>query len=146
MSENNFTVERNRLIAIIAAVAILTSGLTFGLIKVSGGLAAKAGNAITVTGSASTSATADNAVWTLNVQEMTPTVVAAVKKVESSVTALQDYLKRGGISSEQIELGAVATSANEEYLNGSATGRILSYRANRTVIVRSKDEIGRAHV
>jgi hypothetical protein len=56
VNENNFTVERNRLIAIIAAVAILTSGLTFGLIKVSGGLAAKAGNAITVTGSASTSA------------------------------------------------------------------------------------------
>ena len=139
MSESNFIVERNRLIAIIAAVAILTSGLTFGLIKVSGGLAAKTGNAITVTGSASTSATADNAVWTLNVQEMTPTVSAAVKKVENSVVALQDYLTKGGITASQIELGAISTSANEEYLNGSATGRILSYRANRTVIVRSKD-------
>ena len=132
-------IERRKAVAIIAAAAILASALGIGLAKVGSGFAARTTNGITVTGSAKTSATADNAVWTLNVSLTRPTVSAAVTKVGSDVVAVTKYLTEGGVAAEEITLGSVSTYANEEYSNGNSTGRILNYRANRDVVVRSKD-------
>ena len=133
------TVERRKAVTIIIASVIVALALGVGLTKVGTGFATRAGNGITVTGSAKTTATADNAVWTLSVSLSSPTVGAAVKKVDSDVAALSGYLTKGGISAEALTLGAVSTYANEEYSNGNATGRILSYRASRDVTVRTKD-------
>ena len=133
------TVERRKAVTIIIASVIVALALGVGLTKVGTGFATRAGNGITVTGSAKTTATADNAVWTLSVNLSSPTVGAAVKKVDSDVAALSGYLTKGGISVEALTLGAVSTYANEEYVNGNATGRILSYRATRDVTVRTKD-------
>jgi hypothetical protein len=107
--------------------------------KVGSGFASRSSDGITVTGSAKTTATADNAVWTLSVSLSSPTVATAVKKVDADVEALSNYLTQGGVSADSLTLGAVSTFANEEYSNGNATGRILSYRASREVTVRSKD-------
>lgn len=136
-----FSLENNqrRLIATIAGAAILAVGIWQGLRLVGDGLAAKAGNAITITGQARTSATADKVVWTLNVQENAKTVGPAVQKVERSVASLKEYLIKGGIAEEGIEVGGVNTYANNEYKNGNMTGAILSYTANQNVTVRSKD-------
>lgn len=123
----------------ILAAAILSSGLTLGLYKVGGGLAARAGNAITVTGTASENATADNAVWTLNLNESQQTLAASVKKIDGSGDALKNYLLNGGVKADQIELGPINSNPLMEYINGNPTGRILSYQAYRTVTVRTKD-------
>jgi len=123
----------------ILAAAILSSGLTLGLYKVGGGLAARAGNAITVTGTASENATADNAVWTLNLNESQQTLAASVKKIDGSGDALKNYLLNGGVIADQIELGPINSNPLMEYINGNPTGRILSYQAYRTVTVRTKD-------
>lgn len=141
MSENqNFSKKTNmRFFSLIIAALLLAVGLSYGSSLISNGLAAKAGNAITVTGSARVNATSDNVVWTLNAQETAPNVANAVKKTEADVLALSSYLTQGGIAASGIETGAIATSTNDEYINGNATGRVLSYRANQTVIVRSKD-------
>jgi hypothetical protein len=147
MSNNDFNpsnspiiqIERRKAVAIIAAAAILASSLGIGLAKVGSGFASRTSNGITVTGSAKTSATADNAVWTLNVSLTRPTVAAAVTKVGADVAEVQKYLTTGGVAAEEITLGSVSTYANEEYSNGNNTGRILNYRANRDVVVRSKD-------
>jgi hypothetical protein len=147
MSNNDFNpsnspiiqIERRKAVAIIAAAAILASSLGIGLAKVGSGFASRTSNGITVTGSAKTSATADNAVWTLNVSLTRPTVAAAVTKVGADVAEVQKYLTAGGVAAEEITLGSVSTYANEEYSNGNNTGRILNYRANRDVVVRSKD-------
>ena len=90
--ENN---ERNRFVAIIAAAAVLSSGLTLGLFQVGGGLASRSANAITVTGTASEDATADNAVWTLNLNESQPTLASSVKKIDASAESLKKYLLNG---------------------------------------------------
>ena len=103
------------------------------------GLAARAGNSVTVTGQARTSATADNAVWTLNAQESSQSAAAAVSKVENSVAALTKYLTAGGIPAAGIQSGGVNTNAIYEYVNGNQTGRVLSYQANQSVTVRSTD-------
>jgi len=128
-----------RTISTIAAALILAVGLGYGLSLVGTGLSARSGNSITVTGSAKTSAVADNAVWTLNISEMSQQVSVAVGKVGTSVDALSKYLIKGGLSSDAIEIGGVTTYANNEYVNGNSTGRIISYQANQNVTVRSKD-------
>jgi hypothetical protein len=128
-----------RTISTIAAALILAVGLGYGLSLVGTGLSARSGNSITVTGSAKTSAVADNAVWTLNISEMSQQVSVAVNKVGTSVDALSKYLIKGGLSSDAIEIGGVTTYANNEYVNGNSTGRIISYQANQNVTVRSKD-------
>ena len=133
------TVERRKAITIIVSAVIIALALGVGLTQVGTGFATRAGNGITVTGSAKTSAVADNAVWTLSVSLSSPTVGAAVKKVDSDVAALSAYLTQGGIAADALTLGAVSTYANEEYVNGNSTGRILSYRASRDVTVRTKD-------
>ena len=131
--------ERNRLAATILAAAVLASGMTLGLYKVGGGLASRAGNAITVTGTASENATADNAVWTLNLNESQPTLASSVKKIDASGEALKNYLLTGGVAVDQIEFGPINSNAVQEYVNGNPTGRILAYQAYRTVTVRTKD-------
>jgi uncharacterized protein len=133
------TVERRKAVTIIISAVIIALALGVGLTKVGTGFATRAGNGITVTGSAKTSAVADNAVWTLSVSLSSPTVGAAVKKVDADVAALSSYLTQGGIAADALSLGAVSTYANEEYVNGNSTGRILSYRASRDVTVRTKD-------
>ncbi len=133
------TVERRKAATIIIAAVIMSLAIGGGLMKVGSGFASRSSDGITVTGSAKTTATADNAVWVLNVSLSSPTVATAVKKVDADVAALSKYLTEGGIAAEGLTLGAVATFANEEYINGNATGRILSYRATREVTVRSKD-------
>ena len=133
------TVERRKAVTIIISAIILSLALGIGLMKVGSGFASRSSDGITVTGSAKTTATADNAVWTLSVSLSSPAVGTAVKKVDGDVAALSTYLTNGGIPADALTLGAVSTYANEEYVNGNSTGRILSYRANRDVTVRTKD-------
>jgi hypothetical protein len=133
------TVERRKAVTIIISAVVVALALGVGLTKVGSGFASRSSDGITVTGSAKTSATADNAVWTLSVSLSSPAVGTAVKKVDTDVAALSKYLTNGGIPADALTLGAVSTYANEEYVNGNSTGRILSYRANRDVTVRSKD-------
>jgi len=131
--------EKSRSITIIAASIIMALAVGGGLVKVGAGFASRADNGITVTGSAKTSATADNVAWTLNVALSSPLVADAVKKVGADVDAVSAYLTKGGIPASALTLGAVSTYANEEYQNGNNTGRILSYRASRDITVRTTD-------
>ena len=131
--------ERRRFILAISVAVIIATALGGGLAKVGSGFAARNTNGITVTGSAKTSATADNVVWTLNVSIVRTSVAEAVTKVGSDVTSVTKYLTDGGVPADQITLGSVSTYANEEWVNGNNTGRILNYRASRDVVVRSKD-------
>jgi uncharacterized protein len=131
--------EKSRSITVIAASLIMALAVGGGLVKVGAGFASRTDNGITVTGSAKTTATADNAVWTLNVALSRPLVADAVKKVGSDVDAVTAYLTKGGIPASALTLGSVSTFANEEWQNGNNTGRILSYRASRDITVRTKD-------
>ena len=131
--------ERRRYVIAISVAVIIATALGGGLAKVGAGFAARNTNGITVTGSAKTSATADNVVWTLNVSLTRPTVAEAVTKVGNDVAAVSNYLTDGGIPAEALTLGSVSTFANEQWVNGNNTGKILNYRASRDVVVRTKD-------
>ena len=131
--------EKTRSITVIAASLIMALAVGGGLVKVGAGFAARTDNGITVTGSAKTTATADNVVWTLNVALSSPLVADAVRKVGADVDAVSTYLTKGGIPASALTLGAVSTYGNEEYQNGNNTGRIISYRASRDITVRTSD-------
>jgi hypothetical protein len=138
MSINN-SGEKSRSITVIAASLIMALAVGGGLVKVGAGFAARNDNGITVTGSAKTTATADNVVWTLNVALSSQLVADAVRKVGADVDAVSEYLTKGGIPADALTLGAVSSYANEEWQNGNNTGRILSYRASRDITVRTSD-------
>jgi len=131
--------EKSRSITVIAASLIMALAVGGGLVKVGAGFAARTDNGITVTGSAKTTATADNVVWTLNVALSSQLVADAVRKVGADVDAVSEYLTKGGIPADALTLGSVSTYANEEWQNGNNTGRILSYRASRDITVRTSD-------
>lgn len=126
-------------LALSIPAAILAVALALGLNQVGNGFASRQESGISVTGSARVNATADNAVWTLNVNATSPTLASAVKSVNDDMADLVKYLEDGGFEPSMIQLGALSTYGNEEWVNGNSTGRILSYRADRPVTVRSKD-------
>jgi hypothetical protein len=134
-SEDN----RAKSIALVVAAAIVAIAMGLGLNQVGKGFASRAGEGITVTGSARVDAKADKAVWPLNAEYMATTQSVAMSKVAEAVDALVKYLKDGGIAESAIEFGPVSAFPQEEYQNGSSTGRIVSYRASRNVTVRSED-------
>ena len=132
-------IEKRKAITIIAAAAIIASALGLGLGKVGTGFASRSSDGIVVTGSAKVAATADNVVWTLSIANTGKTPATAVTGIDSGINALQKYLTDGGLPSESLTLGPVNSNPTEEYINGNPTGRILNYRANREITVRTKD-------
>ena len=130
---------REKSIVLVIAAAIVAVALGLGLNQVGSGFAARTSEGITVTGSARVDAKADKVVWTLSAEFVSPTQSVAVTRVTSSVEEIVKYLNTGGISGDAIEFGSLSAYGQEEYMNGSSTGRISSYRASRTVTVRTSD-------
>jgi hypothetical protein len=126
-------------LALSAPALILALALAIGLNQVGSGFAARSSSGIVVTGSARVGAVADNVVWNLNVGSVSPTLAAAVKSVDEDLIALEKYLRDGGIPASALGRGAISTYANEEYVNGNPTGRILNYKGNRSLTVRTSD-------
>ncbi len=135
MSEN----ENQKSISLIIASAIIALAMGLGLTQVGNGFASRSNEGITVTGSARVSATADKAVWPLNAEQIAPTLTESVRKVEAATKSVTQYLTDGGVPAGSIEYGSVSAYPQEEYSNGNSTGRILNYRASRTITVRSDD-------
>jgi hypothetical protein len=135
MTEN----EKQRSISLIVSAAVIAIAMGLGLNQVGSGFASRSGEGISVTGSARINVSADKAVWTLNAEQVAPTISDSVRKVENATVAVSKYLTDGGVSAESIELGSVSAYPQEEYVNGNSTGRILNYRGSRTITVRSED-------
>jgi hypothetical protein len=135
MNEN----DKQKSITLIIASSIIAIAMGLGLNQVGSGFASRSSEGITVTGSARINATADKAVWSLNAEQIAPTLSESVRKVESATQSVTKYLTDGGIPANAIEFGSVSAYPQEEYVNGNSTGRVLNYRASRTITVRSDD-------
>ena len=135
MTEN----ENQRSISLIISAAVIAIAMGLGLNQVGSGFASRSSEGISVTGSARINITSDKAVWTLNAEQVAPTISDSVRKVENATVAVTKYLTEGGVLSESIELGSISAYPQEEYVNGNSTGRILNYRGSRTITVRSDD-------
>ena len=126
--------------AAVVSALLVAVAMGAGLYQVGRGLALRADSTgLTITGSSHVNVSADRAVWTLTVQEIAPNASGAVSKVNQGVDALTAYFHSGGIDPTTLELGGVSTSFNQGYKDGNATGKILTYQANRDVTIRSED-------
>jgi len=132
-------IEKRKALTIIVASVIVALAMGLGLSQVGSGFASRSSEGIVVTGSAKVEAKADNVVWTLSVQNTGKTPGTAVSGIDAGINTLQKYLVDGGVKSDQLTLGSVSSYPTEEYINGNPTGRILNYRAQREITVRSKD-------
>ena len=130
---------REKSIVLVVAAVIVAAALGLGLNQVGSGFAARSNEGITVTGSARVEAKSDKVVWTLNAEFVSPTQSVAVTRVTSSVDEIVKYLNTGGIASDAIEFGSLSAYPQEEWVNGTSTGRVASYRASRSVTVRTND-------
>ena len=130
---------REKSIVLVIAAVIVAAALGLGLNQVGSGFAARSNEGITVTGSARVEAKSDKVVWTLNAEFVSPTQSVAVTRVTSSVDEIVKYLNIGGIASDAIEFGSLSAYPQEEWVNGTSTGRVASYRASRSVTVRTND-------
>ncbi|NDE71143.1 MAG: SIMPL domain-containing protein [Actinobacteria bacterium] len=139
MSGESSSTSNSKSLPLIIASAIIALAMGLGLNQVGNGFASRAGNGITVTGSAKVQASADKAVWPLNAEQLAPTQRAAITKVNAAVDSVTRYLTDGGIPISEIEYSSAAAYPQEEYINGSSTGRILAYRASRTITVRTSN-------
>ncbi len=126
-------------VALLAAAAVLAAALGAGLWSVGSGLAARATNEVTVTGSARSAVRSDRAVWTISASHQALDITTAIDQTNSSLNVVTRYLTDGGIDPADITLDALATNVNYEWVDGNLTSNITSYGAYRNVTVRTAD-------
>ena len=126
-------------VALVLAAMILGGAGAFGLMTVGEGLAQRGGDGVTVTGSARMEVDADRAVWTIQAFEQDEDIAIAVERTERSIEAVTEYLVRGGIDADLIELEGLSTSINYVWTEQGMTTQIASYSAFRSLRVRTDD-------
>lgn len=117
-------------LGVVAAAGI--GSLAVGSIK-------RAGDEITVTGSATRQVRADLAVWRIDVVGLASSQSGATEQSRRGADATRAWLKTAGFADSLILTRAPVTTAQEEWVNGSMTGRILGYRVSTEVEVRTPD-------
>jgi hypothetical protein len=125
----------------LAAATVLAAGLVIS--AVIGGVAVgklrRAGDQITVTGSATRGVRSDLAVWRLDVTGQAPTQLAATREAASGAMAVRQWLMQQGFPDSAITMRTPFTMAQNEWINGMETGRILGYRVTQQAELRTTD-------
>ena len=119
---------------LIFSALLLSVGLGTGLWFVGDAIDNRDETGITALGSASISASADTAIWTIYLSESEPEAPAAVASVILELEALREYLLSNGVTESQITVGGLTT--NQDY---GQNGPIESYTASLSLRIRSTD-------
>lgn len=122
--------------AIILGTALIAAA-TIGAVAVSG--LTRAGDEITVTGSATRPVRADLAVWRLDVTAQAPTQLAATRSAATGAERVRAWLAERGFPDSALTVRTPFTMVQNEWLNGMETGRILGYRVTQQVELRTPD-------
>ena len=123
---------------LVAPAVLLGVALFAGLAFVGWGISARGqGNTISVTGSASTAATADTASWTIDINENAyPGEVASVSaRVVSDANIIAKYLANQKLASTSITSATVSSSGNYSSKDGTISG----YSVNDSVTISTSD-------
>lgn len=99
----------------------------------------RAGDEITVTGSAKQAVEADLAVWRLDVTGSGQSQVEATRDAQDGAQKARAFLVARGFPETELTLRAPFTMVQNEYINGNPTGRVLGYQVTRQLEVRSTD-------
>jgi len=98
----------------------------------------KAGDMISVTGSAKRPIVADLIVWSGNVSSQEGTQQDAYKSVQAHAQRMQKFFKDNGVPDAEMTMKPVSSEQIQEFnQNGYQTGRVLGYRVNQNFEIRS---------
>lgn len=122
--------------AIILALGLIVAAVIGGL-AVAG--IKRAGDQITVTGSATRPVRADFAVWRLDVTGHSQTQLDATREAAAGAGRVRAWLVSQGFADSAVTVNTPFTMVQNEYINGMDTGRILGYRVTQQVEVRTPD-------
>ena len=131
--------QESRFIPLAVAVVLLAVALAWGLQRVGDGFARRDGDTVSVRGTAQRNVKADRAVWKLSVSQSADTPASAIAGVASGVEEVLSFLNQNAVPRNAVSLGSISNYANKEYIDGNASGRVLSYEASREVIIRLTD-------
>lgn len=133
MSTNDSATTRAAMIMAVALVIAAAIGAyAVGNLK-------RAGDEITVTGSAKRAVNADLAVWRLDIGGDGQSQAEATRAAQDGAEKAMAFLVEQGFSDSALTLRAPFTMIQHEYIDGNATGRILGYKVSRQLEVRSTD-------
>lgn len=99
----------------------------------------RAGDEITVTGSAKRTVRADLAVWRLDVSAQAGTQAEATRAARDGAARARAFLVQHGFPDTALTVRAPVTMVQNEYINGNATGRVLGYQVMQQLEVRTPD-------
>ncbi len=117
------------------AIAIVAASFILGIKLVE---MRKAGDMISVTGSAKRPIVADLIVWTGNVSSQEGTQQDAYKSVQHYSERLTKFFKDNGVPDAEISMKPVSSEQIQEFnQNGYQTGKVLGYRVNQNFEIRS---------
>ncbi len=120
--------------AIILGTALIAAA-TIGSIAVAG--LKRAGDDITVTGSATRPVRSDLAVWRLDVTIQAPSQLGATRRAAEGAEAVRSWFTTQGFPDSVITVRAPFTYVQNEWINGMETGRIIGYRVSQQVELRT---------
>jgi hypothetical protein len=120
--------------AIILGTALIAAA-TIGAIAVTG--LKRAGDDITVTGSATRPVRSDLAVWRLDVSTQAPTQLSATRATASGAEQVRAWLITQGFADSLLTVRPPFTFVQNEWINGMETGRILGYRVTQQIELRT---------
>lgn len=109
------------------------------LIAIAVGNFNKAGDDITVTGSAKREVAADFVVWPLDVRSQLPTQAEASRVTREGAAKVKAFLTEKGFPDSAITIRAPMTMVENEYINGNSTGRVIGYSVVQQIELRSAD-------
>jgi hypothetical protein len=113
-------------------VAAIIAGVAVGNLR-------RAGDQITVTGSATRPVRADRAVWRLDVTGQSPSQLEATREAARGAAAVREWLVTSGFADSAVTTRTPFTMIQNEWINGMETGRVLGYRVTQQVEVRTGD-------
>ncbi len=117
------------------AIAIVAAAFILGIKMVE---MRKAGDMISVTGSAKRPIVADLIVWSGNVTAQENTQQDAYKAVQVHAARVQKFFADNSVPGAEVTMKPVSSEQIQEYnQSGYFTGRILGYRVNQTFEIRS---------
>lgn len=99
----------------------------------------RAGDEISVTGSARRPITSDLAVWQGSLEVQRATLPEAAAELERHVAEVRRFLAARGFADSLVEVSAIGSFAVREMSGGEATNRVVGYRMTRTVSVTTRD-------
>lgn len=127
---------------ILWGLVALAAALVIGLWFVSGAVRdlRRAGDQVSVTGSARRPIRSDFAIWRGSVAAQAPTLQSAATTLQEQAGQVRDFLREQGVADSSLTVRPIETWAVPEFTaNGRETGRVVGYRLTQWFEVRSLD-------